>query len=336
MRLLEERQMKKTRQAILVALATSFTLPTVAEEQSPIIVTATRTAQTIDETLASVTVISKEQIEQQQADDLAGLLTSISGIDLVSNGGLGKTTSILMRGTSSKHILVMIDGIQIGSATLGSVAFQHIPVSQIERIEIVRGPRSSLYGSNAIGGIIQIFTKEGKGAAKFNAELGYGSNNLTKANVGLSGKKDSTSYSVNTSYLKTDGINALKANDKDEDGYNNSSFSANVKHELSNTSSLSVNFLHATGTNEYDNEYVPTDVMESDFTQQSGGITFISAPLNNWELTLKAGQSQDKNENFKNNVDDGKFVTDRDMYSWKNNITLSGSLIKMMSPLHLE
>ena len=95
--------MKKTRQVFLVALATSFTLPTIAEEQSPIIVTATRTAQTVDESLASVTVITKEQIEQQQSNDLTDLLSSLAGIDMINNGGYGKSTSLYMRGTNTGH-----------------------------------------------------------------------------------------------------------------------------------------------------------------------------------------------------------------------------------------
>jgi vitamin B12 transporter len=319
--------MNIARHAILVTLATSFSIPAIAEEQSPIIVTATRTVQTVDDTLASVTVITREQIEQQQAHDLVALLTSVSGIDMVNNGGLGKTSSILMRGTSSKHVLVMIDGIKIGSATLGSIAFENIPLSQVERIEIVRGPRSSLYGSNAIGGIIQIFTREGKGDATFNAELGYGSDNLTKVNAGFSGKANNTSYSINAGYLSTDGFDSLQSNNNDEDGYENASLSANIKQELSNTSSLAFNFLHATGTNEYDSSYYPSAFMESDFTQTSGGITYTAAPMKSWELILKASQSHDKNENFQNNVDTGVFITDRDMYSWQNNFTFSDDLI---------
>ncbi len=326
-RLLEEIQMKKTRHVFLLALATSFTLPAFAEEKSPIIVTATRTAQTVDDSLASVTVITKEQIEQQQADDLVTLLTSVSGIDLTNNGGLGKTTSIFMRGTSSKHVLVMIDGIKIGSATLGSIAFQHIPVNQIERIEIVRGPRSSLYGSNAIGGIIQIFTKEGKGEPSLNAELGYGSNNTTKASAGISGKSNKTAYSINTSYLNTDGINAIKSNNPDDDGYNNTSFSANIKHNLSATSYISLNLFHASGNSEYDNEFNSTDAFDADFTQETAGISYAASPLKNWQLIFKVGQGLDRSENFKNDIDDGVFTTERDMYSWQNNITIGNSSI---------
>lgn len=319
--------MNFSKPVFLAALATTFSFPILAEEQSPIIVTATRTAQTVDDSLASVSVITAKQIEQQQPNDIRDLLTSVAGIDMTNSGGLGKPTSIYMRGTSSKHILVMIDGIKIGSATLGSIAFQHIPVSQIERIEIVRGPRASLYGSNAIGGIIQIFTKQGKADPSFYIELMHGSNNTSKASAGLSGKVNKTSYSLNTSYLNTDGVNALETSDKDEDGYNNSSISANIKHNFSSSSYLSFNLLHAAGNNEYDDSFTPANELNADFTQQTAGMSYVSVPLESWQVTLKTGQSRDKSENFKNNLADGTFITDRDTYSWQNDITLDDSLI---------
>ena len=118
-----------------------------ATELDPIIITATRTAQTADETLSSVTVITKKEIERQQAQSVQDLLRGVPGVSVTNDGGPGKATSVFLRGTESDHVLVLIDGVKVGSATLGTTAFQDIPVWQIERIEIVRGPRSSLYGS---------------------------------------------------------------------------------------------------------------------------------------------------------------------------------------------
>ncbi len=322
--------MKFIKPAIATTLATALSLSTfsvMAEEQSPIIVTATRTAQTVDDSLASVTVITAKQIEQLQPNDIQELLTSVAGIDITISGGMGKTTSLYMRGTSSKHTLVMIDGVKIGSATLGSIAYQHIPVSQIERIEIVRGSRSSLYGSNAVGGIIQIFTKQGKGNFALNFDLGYGSHNTSKLIAGLSGKKSGTSYSLNTSLLNTDGINAYKTSDKDEDGYNNSSVNANIKHDFSDTSFLSVNVLHASGKNEYDDTFTPANVLDSNFIQHVAGINYTVAPVKNWQSTFKVSHSLDQNENFKNGAANGVFVTNKYMSSWQNDITLSDAFI---------
>ncbi|MBT8419526.1 MAG: TonB-dependent receptor plug domain-containing protein, partial [Gammaproteobacteria bacterium] len=157
------------------------------EFANPVIVTATRTAQTADETLASVTVITRQDIERQQAQSVQDALRGVPGIGIGNNGGLGKNTSMYLRGTNSSHVLVLIDGVKVGSATLGTTAFQHIPIEQIERIEVVRGPRSSLYGSEAIGGVIQIFTRKGGGKLKPFFSAGYGNHQTYRASGGVSG-----------------------------------------------------------------------------------------------------------------------------------------------------
>src|SRR4030067_197218 len=126
--------------------------------------TATRTAQFADATLASVSIITRQDIARLQAQSFPDVLRGVAGLTISTNGGAGKATSVFLRGTNADHVLVLVDGIKVGSATLGTASFQDIPVAQIERIEIVRGPRASLYGSEAIGGVMQIFTRQGGGA----------------------------------------------------------------------------------------------------------------------------------------------------------------------------
>ncbi|WP_414058195.1 TonB-dependent receptor plug domain-containing protein, partial [Staphylococcus aureus] len=126
-----------------------------------VVVTATRTAVTADDTLSSVTVITRDDVQRLQPVSLIDLLTGLPGINFTQSGGIGQTSSLFMRGTNSDHTLVLIDGVRIGSITAGFASLEQIPVEQIERIEIVRGPRSSLYGADAIGGVIQIFTRHG-------------------------------------------------------------------------------------------------------------------------------------------------------------------------------
>ena len=104
---------------------------------------------------------TRADIERRQAVSLPEMLRGVPGLTLANNGGLGKNSSVFIRGTESDHVLVLIDGVRVGSVTLGVTAFQDLPIDQIERIEIVRGPRTSLYGSDAIGGVIQIFTRKG-------------------------------------------------------------------------------------------------------------------------------------------------------------------------------
>ena len=153
--------MKRLSLCCTAAMAAAMLSPAhAATTEEAVIVTATRTARTADETLASVSVITRADIERTQAKSVAELLAGEAGIDTTVSGGYGKSTSVFLRGTNSDHTLVLIDGIKVGSATLGTAPWQYLPLDQIERIEIVRGPRSSLYGSEAIGGVIQIFTRQ--------------------------------------------------------------------------------------------------------------------------------------------------------------------------------
>ena len=123
-------------------------------------VTANRNAVPVKETLASVTVLTRADIEKSQAPDLVDLLTRQAGIDMTRTGGPGSQNSLFLRGSNSNHALVLIDGIRVNSATQGLFDFAHLPLSQIDRIEIVRGPRAAFWGSDAIGGVIQIFTRD--------------------------------------------------------------------------------------------------------------------------------------------------------------------------------
>src|SRR2546423_15123188 len=159
---------------LYAAATTAFATSGRAEETSlnPLLVTATRTAQTVDETLAPVTVITREDISRSQAKTVDQLLAGLAGIDTSVSGGYGKVTSVYMRGTNDAHLVVLVDGVRVGSATLGTYSWEFLPVEQIERIEIVRGPRSSLHGPDAVGGVVQIFTRAGQDGFRADASTG--------------------------------------------------------------------------------------------------------------------------------------------------------------------
>src|SRR3979490_1339054 len=157
---------------VVGALATFLLASAAAQAQgdaATVVVTATRTSQSIDDALTSVTVITRADIQARQAASVQELLTGEAGVQISNNGGLGKATALFLRGTEADQVLVLVDGVKLTSATLGTTAFEYLPVEEIDRIEIVRGPRSSLYGSEAGGGGIQIFTRRGQSAAPFTA-----------------------------------------------------------------------------------------------------------------------------------------------------------------------
>jgi vitamin B12 transporter len=281
-------------------------------EVEPVVVTATRTAQTVDETLAPVTVITREQIERLQVQSLPELLNATPGIDFSLNGAFGKTSGLFMRGTNSDHVLVMIDGIRVGSATLGATAFQFLPAHQIERIEIVRGPRSSLYGADAIGGVIQIFTRQAQDRPlSINARAGYGSNASDEIGAGFNAQRDRTRYSANIYRFSTEGIDVQDTADPDKDGYDNTSLTANIGHEFSDRLSASASFFRAEGKTEYDNQFSPSVKYDTEYVQQvvSARINYVIDDASQFSLT--AGQSRDESDSFEDNTRSGVFDTHR-------------------------
>jgi outer membrane cobalamin receptor len=128
-----------------------------------LVVTPSRRVEPLDQSLASVSVITREDIELSVAEDLFELLRLQPGVDIVRTGGPGTQTSVFLRGSNSNHVLVLIDGVRASSTNTGAYAWEQLPLNQVERVEIVRGPRGSLYGSDSIGGVIHVFTRSSRG-----------------------------------------------------------------------------------------------------------------------------------------------------------------------------
>jgi len=310
-----------------IALALPYTSVNAMTELDAINVTATRTARTVDDTLAAVTVITREDIDNLQDQDLTELLDGLPGLTVTNTGGLGKTASIRLRGTGSGHVLVIIDGVRIGSATLGEAALQHLPLHHINRIEVVRGPLSHLYGADAVGGVIQIFTRKGQQETQINAEIGYGSHDTSNSSLGLAGAYNDTSYNLQISQLKSDGFSAYKNNNPDKDGYRNQSFAAQLEHHFSNSLKLGINILHADGDNEYDSAWTPASDYSTDFLQQSVSGKLEYSPTEWWDLSLSGGETKDESTNLTNGTFASFFDTERRQTSWQNNFFIDDESI---------
>ena len=223
-----------------------------------VIVTADRKARTVDETLTPVTVITRKDIEKYQAQSVPEVLQHVAGVSLTNDGGMGKNTSVSLRGTNASHVLVLVDGVKVGSATLGSVAWADLPLDNVERIEVVRGARSSLYGSEAIGGVVQIFTRKGGKGFQPQVIMGAGSHDTEKLNVNLAGGNAQTWYNLNAGKDKTNGFDAQNAEvttsgfEPDQDGYDRDSVALRVGHRFNDKTQVEVSALHAKGTNDFD------------------------------------------------------------------------------------
>ncbi|MCP3870167.1 MAG: TonB-dependent vitamin B12 receptor [Gammaproteobacteria bacterium] len=285
-------------------------------------VTATRTARTADETLASVTVITRQDIEKSQAQEVVQLLDALPGISLDNYGGYGKTTSLHLRGTNANQVLVLIDGVRIGSASLGETAWQHLPVSQVERVEVVRGPLSHLYGSDAIGGVIQIFTRKGAQGLRVDGEAGYGTYETFRGDLGLSGGNDTTDFSVRIAYMDTEGFDAMVNNNPDKDGYRNTSLSGSLHHRFQNGLKLQLTALRAEGNNRYDDQWNPIGDYDEDFVQQTLTGRALYSPTDWWDTSVSVGESRDESEGYVDNRHNYTFKTRRPQASWQNDFTV--------------
>ena len=310
---------------IITLIAASMASPGTYADTSltPVTVTANRIA--TESIAASTTVITREDIERMQVNNLPELLSRQQGIGIVSQGGLGKLSSLFMRGTESDHVLVLVDGVRWQSATAGGAALQHFPVTQIERIEIVRGPRSGLYGAEAMGGVIQIFTRREDTGFQPTAGLGFGSDNTRQASAGINGGSENTHYNISLAHQETEGINALLNNNLDEDGYKNQSVAANLSHAFSDRFKVGLSALYAEGENEYDGfEFDPTNFSdyEDDTVQQILSANASFAVTSNWLMDFKLGDSRDKSDNFQNDLKTSTFNTQHQFASLQNTVSI--------------
>ncbi|WP_313318486.1 TonB-dependent vitamin B12 receptor [Stenotrophomonas sp.] len=295
-----------------LSLALALALPGVATAQNAptelddITVTATRTPISIENSVVPVQVIDRAQIDRSQATSLQDLLRGRAGVDFTNQGGLGKITSLFLRGSNSNQVLVLVDGVRIGSATNGMATLQDLPVDQIERVEIVRGPRSSLYGSEAIGGVIQIFTRNAGPGLQQNLAITAGSNNLRQVSAGFSNRGERGWVSAQGGYQDTDGINACRGfydeatwagagcftNEPDRDGYRNTSINVRGGYALSETLNVEGHVLNSAARNEYDGSIFGGN--EADNRQQVYGGKLAWTPSDSFRLNAQVGRNVDQ------------------------------------------
>lgn len=268
-----------------------------ADRLNPVVVTATRAPRTADETLSSVTVLDEATLRRQDPVELTDLLRGQPGVDVKTNGSFGKTSSVYLRGTSSSSTLFMIDGIRLRSATLGAPSYQYLDPRMFNRAEVVRGPRGSLYGADAVGGVIQLFTPRGEETGpQPRISVGGGSFGTRRVSAGISGKSDSgqggtTRYSFAGSHFATDGQPVRRGGD--DMAYDNTSALARVSHTFHNGSEIGALALRARGNTEFDNSGEKAD---TDYVQQVGGVYGELAVTESFRTRLTLSEARDETE----------------------------------------
>ncbi|ALN82463.1 TonB-dependent vitamin B12 receptor [Lysobacter antibioticus] len=301
-----------------------------ATDLDEVVVTANRTAVSVNDTLTPVDVLDRETIQRSQARDLNDLLRGRAGITISNQGGAGKLTTLFLRGSESDHVLVLVDGIRVGSPTSGLAALQDLPLALIDRIEIVRGPRSSLYGADAIGGVIQVFTRREKQGFAPRVHVGGGSNDSLEFGTGFGGRSERGWFGADYSFRKTEGINACRGagfpvfagcftDEPDRDGYENHALSLRGGLEFNEQWSIEGQALRAEGENDYDGSFVN----RSETVQQVIGGKLQWRPSETIHLQLLAGRNVDSSDNFLGEVPMGFFKTDRDSATLQGDFTLA-------------
>ena len=305
-----------------------------------IIVTGTRIPTNISESLSAVTLFQRADIERYQASDLFELMSRIPSASFVRNGGRGSSTSLSLRGNQSDHSLFLIDGVRIGSATTGGASLASINLATVERIEIIRGPKSNLYGADAIGGVVNIISRNTSDPSVFNIESSFGSNNTseTTAVAGING--DRFNFTAAANVLHTDGIDNTESTDGvhgDDDAFRNNSLALNLRYQLSDSATLKLSYNQNETESEYDNSCSvgswpnssPVDCNIYTVGQVDSLFGAVDFEINEqWHSSFQMGRTNDEAKEAADNIDlsttgsGGEFNTQKTEATWVNNIFL--------------
>ena len=301
-----------------------------------VVVTATRTPVSTEKTTSSVTIIDSKAIAAKQVDTVLDVLRTVRGLDVKQSGGLGGVTSVFMRGGNSNHTLVLIDGVQANSPTTGAFDFADLTVENIERIEVIRGPQSTLYGSDAIGGVIHIITKKGEGPNSGFLSSEYGAFNTFQERAGISGGSDRFDYALTVSRLDSDGIS--RANEKDgnpeEDGYENTTISGRFGAAVLGDGRLDTTIRYTKSKADIDAAFPFADDLDS--TSERDALVLsstFSKPITSWwdqrlQVSLNdddlTGKDQDDPTDFNPTGDNGYLIDiQAKRLDWQHNFVLT-------------
>ncbi len=342
------------RNTLAALIAGLFSLPVLAQpipSLDEIVVTATRVATPLRDSLSDVSVIRRAGIEVMDHAPLPALLATLPGIQVTTAGGRGDIPTLSMRGGNSGHVAILVDGLRISSATQGSTALHAIPMEAVERIEVISGPTSSLYGSDALSGVIQIFTAQGSGTPAPTVFIGAGSHGTALASAGYGGQIGDTRFNLRAGLEHSDGFSSIKEAggglfdmyNPDSDAYANRNADASVSHRISADLNLGARVFYSRNTKHYDATNCDTfaTICTANFDNHNlqelssaqGNLTYRVNPV--WDTNLRIGQSTDLSRNWL--LDPGTGIVTIDEYrtrhnqaTWQNDFKLAGGLVTLI------
>lgn len=335
--------MKLSRLALAIVLTPGLALAQTSREDalklSDTLITANRDVEQRSDSSAASTVFTRADIERLRPASVPALLTQVPGVQVANYGGRGGLYSLSIRGTSTAQTLVLIDGVRAGSATAGSASLQYLSVDQIERIEVLRGSRSAIHGADAMGGVIQIFTRRGEGEGlRPYVRIAGGSDSTWERTLGLSGGDERTRFNLTAGLQETAGIDRTRtsfASDADHDAYRNRSLALNLSHRFTDDIEAGFTVLDQRGKTEIDNpsgrwdDTIPpwgasVPAAPYDEYSVSTSTVWLDGRINDiWRSRIELGHSEDKQENF-DKLFPGSTVnnTYRDSANWLNTLAL--------------
>ena len=292
----------------------------------PVVISATRTATRADDLVSDVVVIDRFEIENSVGRTLPEVLARIPGVQFTSNGGLGKNSSINIRGTEARHAILLIDGVRYGSATTGTAAWDNIPLDMIERIEVLKGPASALYGSDGVGGVVQIFLRKGSTGFSPYASVTLGSEKYRQIATGFFNASGDVSYTLGLQKTREAGFSATNSKaqfgnfNPDRDGFDQDALNASVSYRINPAWKLDAGLLYA------DNESQTDDGPNRD-TRYAGRTSVVRTGvegliLPGWKTQLRYSQSVDSSRAIvaAPAIFPSLFKTTQNQWTWQNNI----------------
>lgn len=282
-------------------------VPVQAAEMDPVVISAARVAQPLSTVLPSVSVITREDIDRSQATTLADLLQGEAGFEFGRNGGPGTVTSFFLRGQDSVNMVLMVDGVRSQTDSIGSLQVTDIPLGMVERVEILRGNASALYGEAAIGGVIQITTRHSQGTPKSYASMTAGSYGTVEAQTGYGGKNGEYSFDINAGAANSQGFSAMNTVQKvranpDKDGYSRQFLSARLERRLDADLSVGVRVNSRRSRVDYDDTTGVTDTHRFKQSNDTLGVFARKALSADWISSLDIAATELSYDDLKNGV----------------------------------
>lgn len=301
-----------------------------AQTLTETVVTATRNPLPLTAAMHHTTVISREEIERSQASDLVTLLQREAGLQRTQNGGVGTVSSVFLRGAPSLQTLVLVDGVPLNKQDAsGAVSLEHLMLDNIERVEIVRGNVSAIYGSGAIGGVIQIFTRTGAREPSAQLSLELGPRSTAKVSAQVSTQVGDTAISAGASRFRTDGFSSINpaqfaSANPDTDAYANTSLNLSLTHQLAPRHQVGVRLSRSVGDTAYDNTFGSATDVQTSSTRISQATLFADNTWGDWRSRVSLSEQSDKSRTSNNGAPGDGFRTSATVLSWVNTVALGG------------